>query len=117
MDPDETDATPGKNGQQPPQTRGDVVEWSAIESYRDQTPPGYDNEWTISRRFKHGQHADDVVKSPTGRSVTLGEPHWYVTCRRDRFPDLRSVTAEYEHHVFPDIAALEAWFGNEDTEQ
>lgn len=113
MEPNNDDATPGKGDQQPSRTRGDPVEWSAIEPYRDQTPPGYDDEWTIStisRRFKHGQHAGDVIESPNGEAISLDEPHWYVTVRRDRYPNTRGVTADHEHHAFPDVAALEAWF-------
>lgn len=52
-------------------------------------------------------------KAPTGQAVTLGEPHWYVTCRRNRFSEAPAVTAEYDNHVFPDVAALEARFAEE----
>lgn len=115
---DETDATPRKNGYQPPSEQGDDVAWIEIDAYRDRIPLGYDEEWTIrsiSRRFAHGERASEVVESPTGESVTLGEPHWYVTAKRDRFPHTKNVTAEYDHFVFPDIPALAAWF-DEDEE-
>lgn len=105
MGPNKTDAIRRKNGQQSSRTQGDPVKWSAIDPYRDQTP---DDEWTIStisRRFKHGQ------------AVTVGEPHCHVTCRHDRFPEAPAVTAEYDNHVFPVVAALEAWFEDEKTKR
>ncbi len=109
MAPDETDTSPEENGHQ--RSGGDRVDWSDIDPYRGRIPPGHDSEWTIasiSRRFKHGQHAGDAVDSPTGEPVRLGDPHWYVTIRRDQFPDTRGVTSQYNHYVFPDTDALAA---------
>lgn len=116
MDSNEIDATPRANGQQPSSEQGDSGEWTAIDSYRDWTPPGHDDEWiisSISRRFAHGEPAADVVESPTGEPVTRGDPHWYVTIKRDRFAPPRTVTTEYEHCVFPDTTELAAWFEEE----
>ncbi len=116
MERNNNDATLGNDGQQPPQTNGDSVQWSDIRLYQGRSPPGYSDEWTISTiswRFAHGERSDVIVESPTGENVTLGEPHWYVTLRCDRFPETAAVTAEFDSHVFGDIAALEAWFEDE----
>jgi hypothetical protein len=107
--------TPRDNGSHP-RDHGDNVDWAAITPYRGQTPPAHDDEWTvssISRHFTPGTRAETVVGSPTGAAVTLGEPHWYVTVKRDQYPERKTVTAEYDHYVFPDTAALAAWFGDD----
>lgn len=110
--------TPHDNGYQP-RDDGDRVDWSAITSYRGRTAPDYESDWmiaSISRRFAHGTRAETTDNSPTGETVTRGEPHWYVTVSRDRFPEKAIVSTEYDHYVFPDTAALAAWFG-EDVEE
>jgi hypothetical protein len=116
MDTNETDVTPSTDGHQPPDEQGDAVDWSQITPYRGRAPPDHDDGWTvasISRRFAHGTRAESVVESPLGDDVTLGDPHWYVTLKRDQFPQVKSPTAEYEHYVFPDASALAAWFGDD----
>jgi hypothetical protein len=112
----ETDATPRKDGHHPPSEQGDSVDWAAVTPYRGRTPLEYESDRTItsiSRRFAHGKRAETTVNSPTGEIVTLGEPHWYVTVSRDRFPEKAAVSAEYDHYVFPDAAAFAAWFGED----
>jgi hypothetical protein len=116
MDPNETDATPRDDGHQSPDEYGDRVDYSQVTPYRGRTPPGYDDGWTvasISRRFAHGIRAETTVESPLGEDVTLSDPHWYVTIKRDRFPQVASPTAEYEQYVFPDASTLAAWFDDE----
>jgi hypothetical protein len=116
MDTNETDVTPSDNGHNPPSEQGDSVDWSTVTPYRGRTPPGYEEGWTvssISRRFAHGTRTETTVNSPTGETVTLGEPHWYVTVKRDQYPERKTVTAEYDHYVFPDTAALAGWFGDD----
>jgi hypothetical protein len=90
-----------------------------VTPFHGRTPLNHDSGWTISsisRRFAHGTRAETTVESPTGETVTLGEPHWYVTVKRDQYPERKTVTAEYDHYVFPETAALAAWF-NEDVEE
>jgi hypothetical protein len=116
MDSNETDVTPSEDGHNPPSKQGDSIDWAAVTPYRRRTPPGYDDDWTlssISRRFAHGTRAETTIESPTGETVTLSEPHWDVTIKRDQFPQVKSPTAEYEHYVFPDASALVAWFGDD----
>ena len=116
MDINETDATPSNDGQQPQSTLGDVVDWSQVISYRGRTPPDHDDGWTIlsiSRRGCRARSAETTVNSPPGETVVLGDPHWYVTSKRDRFPNANSPTTEYEHYVVPDTSALAAWFSDD----
>ena len=108
--------TPQDDGHQPPREQGDAVDWSQVTSYRGRTPPDHADGWTISsisRRFVHGTRTETAVNSPTGKAVILGEPHWYVTSKRDRFSNSNSPTTEYEHYVVPDASALAAWFGDD----
>lgn len=118
MDSSETDASPRNDGPQSPDEQGDTVDWSNVTPYRGRTPPDHDEGWRISsipRRFLHGTRAATTGTIPTGEPVVLGDPHWYVTSKHDRFPASNSPTTEYEHYVFSDASTLAAWFG-EDAE-
>ena len=115
MDANETDSLP-RNDSHRQHEQSDTVEWSQGTPYCGRTPPGHDDGWTIStisRRFAHGACAESVGESPMGESVILGDAHWYVTIKRDQFPQSKRPTAEYDHYVVPDTNALAAWFGDE----
>jgi len=40
-----------------------------------------------------------------------------VSLKRDRHPELPRSTAEFAHHAFPHLPALEAWLGVDGTDR
>ncbi|MFC6769893.1 hypothetical protein [Natrinema soli] len=82
---------------------------SRTQRVRGRSPPDRD-DWqvsTVARRTTN--HDGAAVCAVTGETVSLSEPHFYVTLRRES--EYRFDPAEYDHLVVADgaLGELDEW--------
>lgn len=97
----------------PENVEGEEESRALTDQYRGRVPDDLEEDgWelsTIARRFR--SPGDETVEDAvTGDMFETSTPHYYITLRRDPYPDSPGTTSEFRHYCVQDREALDEWF-------